>query len=305
MNRLMVTGEEVRSARKIPSTLSQLRSKSLWTNALRLIPIYSLMILLAFFFVLPFVFMVVGSLKPSAKVLAEGNSWQAFIPTEITFENYGEAFRRASFGQLFINSVIITSLTVTGGMIVNSLFGYALARFVFPGKRFLIGTIVALIIIPLEAYAIPMLFMMAQINWTDTYQSQILPFIANPFYIYLFYTFFLNLPKDLEEAAEIDGAGAWTTFLRIAVPLSQPAYATVAILSFLASWNQLLWPILMTRGPGVRPLPLGIAEFQTQQPINWGAIMAFATMMTLPTLLVFLIFQNAFIRGIARSGLKG
>lgn len=302
MNRLAI-GKETNLNQQSQPTLLQ---RNWWKIAtLQTVLVYSLMVLLAIFFLIPFVFMVVGSLKPSERVLAEGNSWQAFIPTEITFQNYGEAFRRASFGQLFVNSVIITGLTVTGGIVVNSLFGYALARFSFRGKRFVIGTIVALIIIPLEAYAIPMLYMMAQISWTDTYQAQILPFLANPFYIYLFYTFFLNLPKDLEEAAEIDGAGAWTTFLRIAVPLSQPVYATVAILSFLASWSQLLWPILVTHGPEVRPLPLGIAEFQTQQPINWGAIMAFATMMTLPTLLVFLIFQNAFIRGIARTGLKG
>ncbi|HEX2913186.1 MAG TPA: acetylxylan esterase [Chloroflexia bacterium] len=267
-------------------------------NTLKLMLVYGLMLVLALFFLVPFVFMVVGSLKPSERVLAEGNSWQTFIPTEITFQNYGEAFRRASFGQLFLNSVIIIGLSVAGGMVVNSLFGYALARFSFRGKRLVIGVIITLIIIPLEAYAIPMLYTMAQINWTDTFQAQILPFLANPFYIYLFYTFFLNLPKDLEEAAEIDGAGAWATFLRVAVPLSQPVYATVAILSFLASWGQLLWPILVTRGPQVRPLALGIAEFQTQQQINWGAIMAFATMMTLPTLLVFFIFLNAFIRGI-------
>jgi multiple sugar transport system permease protein len=302
VNRLAI---ENKSELRHRSRLEGLGSKGRLLIAVRLTLIYSLMIVLALFFVVPFVFMVVGSLKPSAKVLAEGNSWQAFIPTEITFENYGEAFRRASFGQLFVNSLIITGFTVLGGMVVNSLFGYALARFSFRGKRFLVAAIIALIIIPLEAYAIPMLYMLAQVGWTDTYQAQILPFLANPFYIYLFYTFFLNLPKDLEEAAEIDGAGGWKTFFQIAVPLSQPVYATVAILSFLAAWSQLFWPILVTHGPEVRPLPLGITEFQTQQPINWGAIMAFATMMTLPTLVVFLIFQNAFIRGIARSGLKG
>jgi multiple sugar transport system permease protein len=266
---------------------------------------YLLMIILALMFLTPFVFMVVGSLKAPERVLAEGNSWRAFIPTDITFANYGEAFRRANFGVLFRNSVIITGATLALGVVVNSLFGYALARFQFRTKRVVIGIIIALIIIPLEAYAIPMLYMMAQLGWTDTYQAQILPFIANPFYIYLFYTFFLNMPRELEEAAEIDGAGPWTIFLRVAVPLARPAYATVVILGFLASWGQLFWPIMVTHGPEVRPLPLGIAEFQTQQPLNWGAIMAFATLMTIPTLVVFLIFQNAFVRGIARTGLKG
>ena len=266
---------------------------------------YALMTVLAAVFVFPLAFEFIGSIKPNDRVLAEGNSWRAFVPTSVTFQNYGEAVARADLVHLFMNSVIITSSIVVGGLIVNSLFGYALARLPFRGRGLLVGIVIALIIIPFQALAVPLFFMMSQIQWTDTYQVQIVPFIASPFFTYLFYTFFLSIPKELEESARVDGAGRFTTFWRIVVPLARPVYATVAILSFLAAWGQLLWPVLVTRGPDVRPLPLGIAVFQGLPPIEWGDIMAVATIMTLPLLVVFLGFQDAFVRSVARTGIKG
>ena len=263
------------------------------------------MALLAVIFLVPLLFEFVGSIKPNDRVLSEGNSWRAFVPTSITFENYGDALARADLARLFINSLIITSSIVVAGIVVNSLFGYALARMSFRGRGLLLGIVIALIIIPFQAIAVPLFFMMAKIELLDTYQVQILPFIASPFFTYLFYTFFLSIPKELEEAARVDGAGPLTVFWRVVVPLARPVYATVAILSFLFAWGELLWPVLVTRGPEVRPLPLGIAVFQTLPPLQWGDIMAFATVMTLPLLVVFLAFQDAFVRSVARTGIKG
>jgi len=263
------------------------------------------MALLAVIFLVPLLFEFVGSIKPNDRVLSEGNSWRAFVPTAITFENYGDALARADLARLFINSLIITSSIVVAGIVVNSLFGYALARMTFRGRGLLVGIVVALIIIPFQAIAIPLFFMMAKIELLDTYQVQIVPLIASPFFTFLFYTFFLSIPKELEEAARVDGAGPLTIFWRVVVPLARPVYATVAILSFLFAWGELLWPVLVTRGPEVRPLPLGIAVFQTLPPVQWGDIMAFATVMTLPLLVVFLAFQDAFVRSVARTGIKG
>ena len=263
------------------------------------------MTLLAVIFLVPLLFEFVGSIKPNDRVLSEGSSWRAFVPTAITFENYVDALARADLAHLFINSMIITSSIVVAGIVVNSLFGYALARMTFRGRGLLIGVVIALIIIPFQAIAVPLFFMMAKIEVLDTYQVQIVPFIASPFFTYLFYTFFLSIPKELEEAARVDGAGPLTIFWRVVVPLARPVYATVAILSFLFAWGELLWPVLVTRGPEVRPLPLGIAVFQTLPPVQWGDIMAFATVMTLPLLVVFLAFQDAFVRSVARTGIKG
>ncbi len=263
------------------------------------------MTLLAALFLVPLLFEFIGSIKPNDRVLSEGNSWRAFIPTAITFVNYGDALARADLARLFLNSLIITSSIVVAGIVVNSLFGYALACMTFRGRNLLVGIVIALIIIPFQAIAVPLFFMMARIEVLDTYQVQIVPFIASPFFTYLFYTFFLSIPKELEEAARVDGAGPLTIFWRVVVPLARPVYATVAILSFLFAWGELLWPVLVTRGPEVRPLPLGIAVFQTLPPVQWGDIMAFATVMTLPLLVVFLAFQDAFVRSVARTGIKG
>ena len=263
------------------------------------------MSVLAVLFLFPLVFMFVGSLKPDASVIADGDSWRAFIPTQFVTSNYGDAIERALFAQSFVNSILISACVVVGSLAVNSLFGYALARLRFVGRNFVLAVVVALIIIPFQAIAIPLLFMMAKAQLLNTYQVQILPFIANPFFVYLFYTFFLGILKELEEAARVDGAGAFATFWRVILPLARPAYATVAILSFLFIWGELFWPVLVTRGPDVRPLTLGISVFQTRQPVQWGDVMAFAGMTTLPVLIVFLIFQKAFVRGVATQGLKG
>src|SRR5205809_3795911 len=263
------------------------------------------MTLLAVMFLVPLLFEFIGSIKPNDRVLSEGNSWRAFIPTAITFVNYGDALARADLAHLFINSMIITSSIVVAGIVVNSLFGYALARMTFRGRGLLIGVVIALIIIPFQAIAVPRFFMMAKIEVLDTYQVQIVPFIASPFFTYLFYTFFLSIPKELEEAARVDGAGPLTIFWRVVVTLARPVYTTDALLSFIFAWVDLAWLVLVTRGPEVRPLPLGIAVFQTLPPVQWGDIMPFATLMTLPLLVVFLAFQDAFVRSVARTGIKG
>lgn len=268
--------------------------------------LYAVMTVLAAFFLFPLVYMAASSLIPDDQVLAKSQSIGAFLPTPfIGLENYADAIARAEFLRVFGNSVLITGFIVGLGLIVNSLFGYALARLRFPGRRFLLSVVVALIIIPFEALAVPLLFMGAEVGWLDTYQIQILPFIAQPLFIFLFYTFFLGIPRSLEEAAMIDGAGPVTVFTKVVAPLAKPAYATVAILGFLFSWGQFLWPSIVTRGVEVRPLPVGIGVFATTPPVSWGDIMAYTVLMTLPLLVIFLIFQRQFVQGVASSGVKG
>lgn len=278
----------------------RVHARAVWRN----LGSYLLMSVVAAVILTPIVFMIVGSLKPDGRVLAEGDSWRALVPLGATLENYSDAFTRAQFGRLFLNSAIITTAVVGAGLVVNSLFGYALARLRFTGRNLLLGLIIALIVVPFQTVAIPLLWMMAEAEWLDTYRVQIVPFIANPFFVYFFYTFFLGMPRELEEAARVDGAGPVAIFVRVIAPLAKPAYATMAILGFMFSWGELFWPVMVTRGIEVRPLPLGIAEFQHLPPLAWGDIMAFATMMTLPILIVFLIFQRAFVRGIAAQGIK-
>lgn len=267
---------------------------------------YLVMVLLAAFFLFPLIYMLAASFKPDDTVLTASDSFGAFVPTpSVGLENYHDAATRGSFLRVFLNSTIISGAIVTLGLVVNSMLGYALARLRFFGRRLVIPAVIALIIIPFEALAVPLLYLSATLGWLDTYHVQILPFIANPLFVYLFYTFFLNVPVALEEAARVDGAGPIRIFLSVVAPMARPAYATVAILGFLFSWGQLLWPVMVTRGVEVRPLPLGIGTFTTTPPIQWGDIMAYATMMTVPLVVIFLIFQRYFVRGIAATGVKG
>lgn len=266
---------------------------------------YVVATLLAVFFVFPIAFMFVGSVKPSDSVLADMSSWRAFLPVPFTTDNYAAAWTQANAGRLLLNSTIIIVSIVVLGLVVNSALGYALARMRFRGVRLLLLVVLALLVVPFQAIAIPLLFMSAQVGWLNTYAVQIFPSVASPFFIYMFYTFFLDQPKELEEAARIDGAGPVRTFVSISAPLARPAYGAMAILAFLFNWGELLWPVMVTRGTEVRPLPMGLATFQTLPPLDWGAIMAFASIMTVPVLVVFLAFQRSFVEGVAYQGVKG
>ncbi|HHM05211.1 MAG TPA: carbohydrate ABC transporter permease [Gammaproteobacteria bacterium] len=255
--------------------------------------------------VAPIAMMVAGSLKPDERVLVEAGSLKAFLPAPLTFENYLDVFRRVDFLRYFFNSAVISGSIVAAGLVVNALAGYAFARLTWPGRDALFALVLALLIIPFEAIAVPLFYQVTLWGWRDTYLVQILPFVANAFSVYLFYSFFLDLPKELDEAARLDGAGPLATFFFVIAPNARPVFATVAVLSFLMQWGVFLWPLLVTSGEAVRPLPLGIAMFYTLPPLAWGDILAFGVMMVSPVLVVFVLFQRWFVRGVAATGIKG
>jgi multiple sugar transport system permease protein len=219
--------------------------------------------------------------------------------------NYQDIFEQMRFGRFVFNSVLIVTTIVIFGLGINSLIAYALARLRFKGRNLLLAIMIALIIIPLEAVVVPLLLMVNRFGWLDSYHVQIIPFIADPFSIFLFYQFLIGLPKDMEEAAFVDGASLFRIYWNIIVPLSRPVFATVAILKFLTHWNDFLWPLMVTRGESYRPLMVAIQQFFSQPPVIWGNIMAFASMITIPVLLVFLLFQKWFVQSVATSGVKG
>jgi len=267
--------------------------------------VYLALIAAALLFVAPIAFMLAGSLKPDGRVLVEAGSLRAFWPLEASLQNYADVFRRVSFGRFMFNSLFITGAIVALGLVVNALAGYAFARLRWSGRSVLFALVIAVMIIPLEAIAVPLFYQVTLFGWRDSYVVQIVPFIANAFSVYLFYTFFLGLPWELEEAARIDGAGVLRTFFVIIAPNARPAFATVAVLTFLTQWGAFLWPLMVTSGEAVRPLPLAVAAFHTLPPLQWGDIFAFGVMMVAPILLVFLLFQGWFVRGVAATGVKG
>jgi len=281
--------------------------------------LYLAMSVFAVIFMFPLVFMFVSSLKPDAQILQDVDSIAAFIPTgDISLDNYFGVFDRVPVAQFLFNSVLVTVLTVGLGLVVNSMAGFALARLEWKGKLVVLALIIATLIVPFETIAVPMVYWVSQLptlvieggmlkydfGWLNTYEVQIVPFIANAFSIFLFTQYFSTIPKSLDEAARIDGASWFTIYRRIVVPLSGPAFATVAILTFLPAWNQYLWPLMVVQKEELRPVMVGMQYF-FQLNTAWGEVMAYTSLITLPVLIVFLVFQRAFVSSIAASGVKG
>jgi multiple sugar transport system permease protein len=233
---------------------------------------------------------------------------------QLNLDNYTGVFNTVPFGQFLFNSILIAACTVVFGLIVNSMAAFALARLRFRGKTLILTVIIATLIVPFETLALPLLWWVNKLpwldangfsfGWLDTYRVQIVPFIANAFSIFLFYQFFDSIPKELDEAAVVDGAGWFRIYRKIVMPLSGPAIATVAILTFLPAWNSYLWPLMVVQSEELRPAMVGIDYFN-QLNVSWGQLMAYATMITVPVLALFVAFQRSFINSIASSGVKG
>lgn len=271
--------------------------------------------LLALVFGLPLVFMIVSSFKPDLQIFADLGSPAAFLPTgDLTLDNYLGVFDRVPFAQFLLNSIMISAVTVGLGLVVNSMAAFAMSRMRMPGRKVALGVILATLIVPFEVMALPMLWWVNQLpyfdgsefvqGWLDTYPVQIVPFIASAFSIFLFYQYFESIPRELDEAARVDGAGWFRIYVSIVMPLSGPAVATAAILTFLPAWNQYLWPLMVTQSESVRPVMVGIDYFK-QLNVSWGQIMAYASIITVPVLALFIAFQRAFVSSIASSGVKG
>lgn len=267
-------------------------------------------IAVAAFVLAPLLLMFATSLKADEnQILRDLGNSKAFCvsPWEMSLENFRQVLSNTTFPVLryLLNSTIIVVSIVVVGIFVNSLAAFALARMRFKGRGVAVMLVVALIIIPMESLAIPLLLMMAQVGWVDSYRAQIVPFIAHPFSIFLFYQFFAAIPKDLDEAAYVAGASKLRTYWSVIMPLSLPTIATVAILQSLEYWNAFLWPLMVTRSSQARPVSLALAQYFGTPPPIWGDVMAFSVIMSLPILIVYFAFQRWFIQSTIGSGIKG
>lgn len=288
------------------------QNKKGYFHKLTIIRRYVVLSFLALIFALPILYMLVSSLKPHWQILRDISSIRAFLPVgDLSFANFEEAFRRTPVARFLINSLLVTSLTVISGLFVNSMAGFALSRLKWKGQQLILAVIFAAIVIPFETIAIPLLLIVnnlpwfdasgVTLGWFDSYHVQIFPFIADVFSIYLFVQFFKGLPDELFEAARIDGANWFQVFLWVIAPLSKPVYATVAILHFLAMWNQYLWPALVIQTNEFRPIMVGFGYFS-----GWGGVsMAYLTIATLPVLILFFVFQQTFIKAIGATNYGG
>jgi multiple sugar transport system permease protein len=261
--------------------------------------------------------MVVSSLKPEQQLLRDMSSLRAFLPVgDISFDNYAGVFQRVNAWRFIFNSVFVTTMVVMLGLFVNSLAAFALSRLQWRGAKYVLSALIATLIIPADAVVIPQLLLVSRLprfdwsefrivqSWQSTYIVQIVPFVASAFFVFLLYGYFRSLPKELDEAARIDGASWWQIYRRIILPLSGPVLATVAILTFLGTWNSYLWPILTVPDGNLRPVMTAVAAFQQLNPAR-GEMMAYLTLITVPVLLFFLVLQRSFIESIASQGVKG
>lgn len=276
---------------------------------------YVLLSWIALVFIFPIVFMIVSSLKPDLQLLRDASSLRAFLPVgDISFDNYRAAFQRVPIGHFIFNSVMVTAVTMVLSLAVCSMAAFAFVFLEFPGRNLFLAVVLATFIVPFESIAIPLLLVVnnlpwigaggVTIGWLNSYHVQIVPFIADALTIFLFVQYFRDLPKDLVEAARVDGASYFQIYRRIIVPLAGPVFATAAILKFLGMYNQYLWPVMSAQSEDYRPIMVGLQYF-FQLNIAWGEMMAYLTVITVPVLLFYLSLQRAFIASIASTGVKG
>lgn len=262
-------------------------------------------IVIGLIFVSPLIWMISASLKPEAKIFANMNSLSTFLPTDATLDNYREVFSRLDLGQVFGNTLLYIALILIFDLLLNSLCGYALAKFDFKGKNLITNLVVALMVLPMEAIMLPLYIEVSQLGWVNTTTALVVPFIAKCFSIYMFRQFFLEIPDELLEAASIDGCGPIRTFFRVVMPLSKTVYATVFILDFVAHWNDFMWPFLVMTGTENRTIQLAVQSFFGTQPVHYSAIMASLVVSAIPMIVMFVFMQKYYVEGIASTGIKG
>jgi len=276
---------------------------------------YILLIIIAMIFVLPLLFMVVSSLKPEMQLLMDTSSIRAFLPVgSLSFDNFAAAFQRAPISLFLFNSILVTFVTVILGMILNSMAAFSFTFLQWKGRNIVMAIIIATFIIPFETIAVPLLLLVNKlpwissegfvIGWMNSYHVQIIPFLAYSFQVFLFYQFFREIPKELIEAARIDGANWIQVYARVVLPVSSPVIATAAILRSLDMWNQYLWPLMVVQSERYRPVMIGLQYF-FQLDIAWAEIMAYLSMITVPIIIFYLAMQKTFIESIASTGIKG
>lgn len=261
--------------------------------------------IVALIFVSPLLWMIAASLKPEAQIFSDMSTIKTFWPTAATLGNYIEVFTRVNMMKFILNSLFYVFIIVVLDLAINSICGYALAKFDFPGRELLLTVVISLMVLPMEAIMLPLYKEVASLGWVNTWAGLIVPFVGKCFSIYMFRQFFLDIPDDLLEAAAIDGCGPIKTFFTIVMPISGTVYATIFILDFVAHWNDFMWPMLVVTGEDMRTIQLAIQTFFGSKPIHYGAIMASLTISAVPMLLMFVFLQKYYVEGIASTGIKG
>ncbi|MBD2089891.1 carbohydrate ABC transporter permease [Microcoleus sp. FACHB-1515] len=265
--------------------------------------LYAVLTLYAIITVIPFLWALSASFKPLSEIVSgEAN----FLPKNFTFDNYKRIFiQEPLFLRWLFNSVVIAVSVTLFNLLFNSMAGYALARLRFRGRQMWFFLILAVLAIPAQVTLIPTFLILKSIGWLNSYQGMIVPSMINATFIFMMRQFFVNFPRELEEAAQLDGLTRWGTFRHIVLPLAKPALAAQAIFVFMGSWNNFLTPVVILFDPEMFTLPLGLNSFKGQYISYWNYIMAASMVFTLPVLAIYAFFNRYFIEGVTFTGGKG
>lgn len=264
--------------------------------------LHGLLILGALIVCIPLIWMVTSSFKAPNRLFAVPIDW---IPWEFRWQNYTEAWNTAPFGRYFLNSLYVSGSTTLLNLFFCSLAGYGFAKYTFPGKNILFILILATLMIPFAVVIVPLFVLMRDLKWINNFNALIIPGMMSAFGIFLMRQFIQSLPAELFDAARIDGASEIGTYFRIVLPLSSGPLAALAVFTFLDNWNSLLWPLVVISKDELRTVAVGLTIFQSVHGTEYHKMIAAATLVALPMLIVFFLLQRYFIRGIALTGLKG
>ena len=278
-----------------PRRYSSLRARPKWW-------LYAVLTAGVIAMITPFIWMILGSFKTDAEIR---RSPLNFIPEDPTLDNYIHLFGRLDFATFFTNSVIVAVFVTLGNIIFSSMVGYVLAKLDFAGKKLLFGLVLGTLMVPGVVTFVPLFVLTSNLGLVNSYPGLILPFLITPLGVFLMRQFMMSLPDDIIEAARIDGASEWGIFLRVIMPLCGPAVATLTILTFLGSWNNFLWPLVVATSEEKYTLPVALALYSVgQNAAQYGLMMAGAVIVVIPVLLVFIVLQRYFVQGIALTGIK-
>ncbi len=251
----------------------------------------------------PFVWMLLGAFKPAAELRTVTPT---LLPQEWTLENFSNLFSKLDFATYFVNSAIIAVTVTVANLLFCSMAGYALAKLEWRGRSKVFALVMATLMVPSSVTLVPLFVLMSKLGLVNSYAAVILPFAAGAFGVFLMRQFMMGVPRDLLDAARIDGAGEWRIFWRIVLPLSKPALAALGIFQFLASWNNFLWPLVALTDESKYTLPVALATFAIgQNKADYGLMMAGSVALVAPVVLVFLLLQRHFTQSITMTGLKG
>lgn len=258
-------------------------------------------ILIGLMMLLPIIWMVFTAFKPEADIVTYPPTlW----PRELTLDHFVDVWNRIPFARLYVNTIIFAGSVTLISLLFDSMAAYALARLPFKGRGVVFVTILLLLMLPFQVTLIPLYDMLNGMGLTNTLPGLIVPRMTNAFGIFFLTQFFLSLPKDLEEAARVDGASEWRIYSGIIMPLARPALLTLGLFHFQYNWNDLLWPLVMSSSVETSTLPAGLALFMGQHVVEYGLLMAGSLLALMPVVIFFLLIQRSFVAGIATTGLK-